>query len=1044
MKIPLKKLLVKTLKISGITLGSIVLLMFLLPVLFPQTITQKIKQLANQHLNGQLSFSGTSLSFFKRFPELTLTLSDFDLKGSAPFERDTLAAAKEVSFAIDLSSLLRSKVQISKIYLSQATINIQVDSAGHANYNVYKASPPDKNAQADTAAASMGIDQIIIEKSRLVYNDASLPMRINARNFNYTGSGDLSKDVFDLHTHTEIGAVDFYYAGQAYVVNKKLNADLVTSINTKSLEFIFQKNDLRINQLPLRFKGRFGFMKDGYDMDFKFDSTPTDLSDIFTALPGEYAKYIEHTDVDGKGEIHLSLAGQYISAKKINPDLNFSLKINNGYVANNKTPSPVKDLYVRMNASVPQLNPDSLKFNLDSLHFRIDQDKFDACFRVKGINTPDIFARVNTAIDLEKWNRAFGVKAVDLKGRYELHLLAQGKYAKGVKKIGLRRYDTVIASVPKFRLQSAFTNGYIKYATLPEGVKNIGFKLDAQCPDNDIKHFTLALTDLNAEALSNFVKGYFKLSNTDGLAMDGGLKARFHLADLKKFYPADSIDVRGDLSADVSTKGRYIPAKKIFPVTNATVDLANGYIQTKYYPHPIEDLQISTNIINTTGTLAGMKIFIKPVSLKFEGQPFMVRANLQNFANLNYSMHSQGTLDIGKIYRVFAVKGYNVQGLITTNFTLKGRQSDAVAGRYDRLANSGSMHVKDLVLRSELFPKPFIIKKGDFSFNQDKMQFDAFTARYGRSVIVLNGALSNVLDYAVKPGATLAGNFNLKSDLLIADDFMAFAGGQPTAPSQPAPTSTASGVILVPKTLNLTFEADVKKVRYSGMNISDVKGQMQINNGQLLLKQAGFNLIGAPVVMDATYGSITPQRAYFDYHINAQNFDIKKAYNQIKLFHDMASSAASAEGIVSLDYKLGGRLNANMKPVYPSLKGGGVLSVKSVKLKGFRLFSTVGKQTGHDSLGRTSDVSKVDIKSSIANNIITIERTKMRFAGFRPRFEGQVDFKGNLNLKFRLGLPPFGIFGIPMTITGTQEHPKIHLGNGKKEDELQAEGDDGQ
>ena len=77
MKLNIKKILFKTLKITGITIGSILLIMFLLPVLFPKTITQKIKQLMNQNINGQVNFSGTSLSFFKRFPELTLTLEDF-------------------------------------------------------------------------------------------------------------------------------------------------------------------------------------------------------------------------------------------------------------------------------------------------------------------------------------------------------------------------------------------------------------------------------------------------------------------------------------------------------------------------------------------------------------------------------------------------------------------------------------------------------------------------------------------------------------------------------------------------------------------------------------------------------------------------------------------------------------------------------------------------------------------------------------------------------------------------------------------------------
>ncbi|WP_330860468.1 AsmA family protein, partial [Mucilaginibacter sp.] len=308
----MKKILVKTLKISAITVVSLLLLMFLLPYLFPETVTQKIKQWAAGSVNSKLSFSSTRLSFFKKFPSLTLTLNDFVLNGSVPFQNDTLVSAKEISLAIDLSSVFKSKINVNKIYLDHALINIQVDSAGKANYSVYKSSPPKQDNKADTASASLGIEQILIEKSHLVYDDRSLPMQINARELNYKGSGDLSKDIFDLYSHVDAASVDFYYGNKAYVLRKKVNADLVTSINTKSLAFAFQKNDLLINKLPVKFKGRFEFLKDGYDMDFKIRSDQNDLGDVFTAIPDEYAKYVDNMDISGNGIIQLDLSGKYI------------------------------------------------------------------------------------------------------------------------------------------------------------------------------------------------------------------------------------------------------------------------------------------------------------------------------------------------------------------------------------------------------------------------------------------------------------------------------------------------------------------------------------------------------------------------------------------------------------------------------------------------------------------------------------------------------------------------------------------------------------
>ena len=174
------------------------------------------------------------------------------------------------------------------------------------------------------------------------------------------------------------------------------------------------------------------------------------------------------------------------------------------------------------------------------------------------------------------------------------------------------------------------------------------------------------------------------------------------------------------------------------------------------------------------------------------------------------------------------------------------------------------------------------------------------------------------------------------------------------------------------------------------------------------------------------YTAISPLRAHFAYQLQARDFDVHRAYEEIKLFHDLASSAQHASGIVSLDYSLSGNLNEQMFPIYPSLKGSGVLSVKNVKFNGWKLFNTVSSESGKAEL-KDPDLSKIEMKSSIKNNLITIEKMKFKTGGFRIRFEGQTSFDNKVNFKMRIGLPPLGIIGIPLRITGKADNPKIKM-----------------
>ncbi len=874
--------------------------MFLFPILFPGKIEKEIKEFANHKINGKLNFKEAHLSFFNHFPSLTLSLNSFLLKGSTPFANDTLVAANEIAFGINLKNLIFDKsVTIDKIFLSDAIMNVKVNENGEANYNVYSSNSKE-NSTDTTSATALRLNKISIENSHLVYNDKSTKILIDAKGFNYLGKGDLDKSIFDLKTEANIDNFNFTFGDEHYLKNKKINANLITKINTNSLSFLFEQNNLKINKLPIDFTGKLDFLKNGYDLDFKIQSNNSLLNDFFTALPPKYVTWLEKTKVKGTTSLQLTLKGKYIASTNEKPDLALNMKIRDGEINYKNAPIPATNIFLNFDAKLPALDTEKVKVNIDSVFFNLGTDYVKAIIKTEGLSKPKIDARIQSAVNLGKLDLAFGIQNMDLKGQ---------------------------------------------------------------------------------------------------------------------------------LNLDINSKGVYDAKNKIVPITKGSISFKNGYIKTDYYPNPIKNINLVASLSDNSGSLKDLKVNISPASFDFEGKPIYVKANLENLENVKYDIKAKGELDLAKIYKVFSQKGLDIKGYIKADVSFQGTQADAVAGNYHKLNNKGTLLLRNIKTNSDYLPKPFLITEGEFVFNQDKMNFNNFSATYGQSNFSMNGYMQNVIDYVLSEKGILKGNFNLKANYINVDEFM-----PNSAKNQATSNSSSNSVVVIPPNLDLQFNCVAQKVDFDELKMENLKGNVSINKGVLKLNKSGFDIIGSNVKMDVVYGSESLEKAFFEFEVLAKEFNVKRAYNEIKMFREMASAAQSAEGIVSLDYKVAGKLNSQMMPIYPSLKGGGMLSVKNVKMKGFKMFGAVSKKTGKDAI-KNPDLSKVDIKSTIKNNIITIERFKFKVAGFRPRIEGTTSFDGRLNIKMRLGLPPLGIIGIPLKITGTQENPKV--GFGRKTEDLE-------
>jgi AsmA protein len=108
-----------------------------------------------------------------------------------------------------------------------------------------------------------------------------------------------------------------------------------------------------------------------------------------------------------------------------------------------------------------------------------------------------------------------------------------------VVRSGIRQIDTVIATIPKFSLKSSVSNGYFKYASLPAAIDKINFSMNGHNPDGNYKNTKLEISDINIQALSNYIRGFAKLQTAENNPIDVQLKSMINFAEIKNFYPAE-------------------------------------------------------------------------------------------------------------------------------------------------------------------------------------------------------------------------------------------------------------------------------------------------------------------------------------------------------------------------------------------------------------------------------------------------------------------------------------------------------------------------
>jgi hypothetical protein len=431
---------------AGALLVLLLALLLVLPLLFRDRIAQRAKLEANRNLDAHVDWRDVGLSFFRDFPNLTLTLDDLTAAGVGRFQGDTLAAVRHLRVVLDLASVLGNltagrPIVVRAVELDQPRLSLIALEDGTANWDITKKTPATAPGAASKAMA-ISLRRFEISNGAVAFDNRKAKLKASLSGYDQSLSGDFSRDLVGIKTKADADTVSVTFAGIPYLnrVALGLTADVQADLAKKS--YSLKDTELRLNDLRLGVSGSARTAGTNLGLDLAFNAPSTNFRSILSLVPAVYAHDFEKVKTAGTFAVNGQVKGEY--GDRAFPSFALNAKVNNAAFQYPDLPLPPRDIVMDLSLTNPGGSADSTLVKLDRFHLLVGRNPVDARMVLRTpVSDPDLDLRVKGKVDLADVGRTLKLEGIDqLAGTVAADALVRTR----MSFIDKKQYDKVAAS----------------------------------------------------------------------------------------------------------------------------------------------------------------------------------------------------------------------------------------------------------------------------------------------------------------------------------------------------------------------------------------------------------------------------------------------------------------------------------------------------------------------------------------------------------------------------------------------------------------------
>lgn len=398
------KFIKKILKWLGITLLVLIILLILIPIIFKDELKQMVIDEVNKSLTAELSLEDFDLTFISTFPNMTVELMGAKLEGKNEFEGVTIADIKNITAHVGFWDVISGdQIEIDEVHITDPNLDIRVLESGLANWDIVK---PDSlktpEELEEPSSFKLSLQEYSITNGQISYDDRATDMYAKITNLNHSGSGDLTSDVVDFVTSTNMDKLTFEMGSIGYLTEVKTDADvtLLMEFKENSSKFTLKENEIKLNAVTLSVDGFYEMLENEDNMDLKIDASKSEFKDFLSLIPAFYQSGYESMVSGGNVALKGEVKGKMDDVNL--PGWDFNLKVDNGSVRYPDLPGKITNIQVDAGSKFEGgSDMDKMTVDINKFHANLSKNKIDASLMLRRLmSDPYIKSKIFANVDL--------------------------------------------------------------------------------------------------------------------------------------------------------------------------------------------------------------------------------------------------------------------------------------------------------------------------------------------------------------------------------------------------------------------------------------------------------------------------------------------------------------------------------------------------------------------------------------------------------------------------------------------------------------------